>query len=110
MDPWKSIRHLNKDEVRNLQNKKLHTFINQYLYPFSPHYRQLFDEHKINPKHIRTVDDLKNIPLTSKLNFIDENNPDKFKDFIQQPDEFKMKKFWPKQKLASLAINSLTKG
>ena len=70
MDPWGHIARLSRQEVRELQNRKLHQFINSYVYPFSPHYQKIFDEHKINPRKIKTVDDLKHIPLTSKLDFV----------------------------------------
>ena len=111
MDPWSQIAYLSKDEIRNMQNKKLEGFINQYVYPFSKHYQKLFDQNNINPKTIKTVDDLKRIPLTSKHDFISsDEKPERFKDFILQPDKDKIRKYWPAGKLARLAISSAIKG
>ena len=56
-------------KIQELQDQKLRHFINRYLYPFSPYYRRLFDQNKINPKDIRTVADLRRIPFTSKWIF-----------------------------------------
>lgn len=111
MNPWKQLAALNREDIRKLQNQKLHTFINEYLYPFSPHYKQVFDEHKINPKSIKCVEDLKNIPFTSKLNFIDKDDDgSKFKNFILQPDASKIRRSWPPRKLAGLAVKKMFRG
>ena len=111
MDPWSQIAYLSKDEIRNMQNKKLEGFINQYVYPFSKHYQKLFDQNSIDPKTIKTVDDLKRITLTSKHDFISsDEKPERFKDFILQPDKDKIRKYWPAGKLARLAITSAIKG
>ncbi|MEI7999228.1 MAG: AMP-binding protein [Candidatus Omnitrophota bacterium] len=110
MNPWRNITSLSYDQIRKLQNKQLHHFINTHVYPFSSHYRQLFDEHKINPKHIRTIADLKHLPFTNKLNLVAQDNPQKFRDFILQPDQAKIRRYWPKEKLLKLALQSLFKG
>ncbi len=110
MDPWKNITSLSKEEIQTLQNNTLHQFINTHVYPFSPHYRKIFDDNKINPKDIKTVQDLKLIPFSTKLNLVDKDNPQKFKDFILQPDQEKIRKFWPKGKLIQLALKSMIEG
>jgi len=111
MNPWSQIAHLSKTELRNIQNKKLEAFINYYVYPFSPHYQRLFDQNRIDPKTIKTVDDLKRIPFTLKKDFIaSKDQPEKFKDFVLQPDRDKIRKYWPPKKLACLAFSSAIKG
>jgi len=111
MDPWGKIARLPKKEIRALQNKKLNAFINSYVYPFSPHYQRVFDQNNINPKSIQTVDDLKQIPFTSKHDFIaTDTQPEKFKDFILQPDKEKIRKYWPITKIAPMMISSLIHG
>lgn len=110
MDPWRSIAALSPSEIRSLQNQKLHQFINQQLYPFSQHYRRIFDEKKINPKSIRSVSDLKHLPLTSKMDFIDPKNPAVYKEFILKPDQDLIRRYWPVSKLASLALQKMFKG
>ncbi len=111
MDPWGKIARSSIDEIKSLQNQKLHQFINSYVYPFSPLYKRVFDEAKVNPKHIKTVDDLKHIPFSSKLNFIDnETAKERFKDFILQPTKEKIKEYWPFQKQIPLGLTSVLRG
>ncbi len=111
MSPWGKLECLSQQECRELQNKKLQQFINHYVYPFSPYYRRLFDENKIDPKSIKSKEDLKRIPLTSKMDFIDKpEQPKRFRDFILQPDKEKIRKNWPVAKLIPLAFNKLTRG
>lgn len=111
MDPWGKIAYLPKQEIRNIQNKKLASFITAYLYPFSPHYRRLFDSHGINPKSIKKVEDLQKIPFTSKHDFFaPDENPEKFRDFILQPSKETIRKYWPALKLAGLTFSSMTRG
>lgn len=110
MDSWKDIGRLSKSELMDLQNRKLRYFINRHLYPFSPHYQDLFKKNKIAPDSIRTAADLKHIPFTSKKDFIDPNNPRKPIDFILQPDAQKIKKAWPLPELLKLKALALLKG
>ncbi len=110
MDPWRSISSLSPQETRGLQNKKLNAFINTQLYPFSPYYRRVFDQNKINPKSIRSIEDLKHLPLTSKSDFINKENPQIYKDFILRPDEKLIRQYSPALKLAALALKKVFKG
>ena len=111
MDPWSPIAHSSKKEIRNIQNKKLQSFINNYVYPFSPYYRKLFDQNNIDPKSVKTVDDLKRLPFTLKRDFVaSDDHPEKFKDFILQPDQDKIRKYWSAKKLACMALSSAIKG
>ena len=106
-NPWRAVAHMSRQQLQDLQNKKLHHFVNTYLYPFSPHYRKVFDDNNIDPRTIRTIDDLRRIPFTSKRNFIEQGT---FKEFVQAPDEAKIKSFWPKSKLLCLAKDKIFKG
>lgn len=110
MDPWRDIAKLSSAEIKSLQNRKLRDFINHQVYPFSPHYQKLFDQHNVDPKSIRTVADLKRIPFTSKSDFIDSSDPTKFKEYILQPTPEKIKKYWPLPKLLKLKLDSLLLG
>ena len=111
MDPWATIAHLSRQDIEDLQNRKLNRFVNQYLYPFSPHYQTLFDQNKIDPKSIKTTDDLRRIPFSSKLDFVPTpDNQDKARGFVLQPDKEKIKKFWPPSKTLPLAVASALKG
>ena len=101
--PWK--------ELKILQDRTLHHFITRHLYPFSPHYRKLFDENKINPRRIKTVDDLRAIPFSSKDSFFDAQSEDLAKGtlaFCLQPGEEALKKYLPKTELIKfLCLNTL---
>lgn len=55
--------------------------------------------------------DLERIPFTSKHDFVaSDDRPEKFKEFILQPDMEKIRKYWPATKLARLALASLIRG
>lgn len=111
LHPWKNIEGQSKSALRELQNRKLHHFINDHVYPFSPYYRALFDTHKIDPQSIRTVEDLKRIPFTSKTDFAaSKEHPKKFRDFILQPDQDKIKKAWSLPKLLGLKAQTIVCG
>ncbi len=110
MNSWRGITSLTCSQIKDLQNKRLHSFINTHVYPFSPYYRKLFDEKKIDPRHIRAKEDLKRIPYISKSDLIDKDNPQKFRDFILQPDKEKISRYWPKSRLLLLAATSLLQG
>ena len=103
--PWK--------ELKSLQNRTLHHFITRHLYPFSPHYRKLFDENKIDPQRIKTVDDLKLIPFSSKDSFFGMPNEDPAKEalaFCLQPNEEALKKYLPKTELIKFLCLTALKG
>ena len=111
MDTWKTIERLSSTEIQHLQNQKLHQFINQYLYPFSPYYQKLFDDNQINPKNIQKIEDLQQIPFSSKTDFVDENNDvQRFQDFILQPNKEKIRKYWSLEKKLPLLLSSIFRG
>ena len=98
-------------ELREIQNRKLRDFISRQIYPFSPYYRRLFNQHKIKPKYIKTVEDLKILPFTKKEDFLPtRDNPRRFLDFILQPDEELIKKYWAKNNLLWLVLLKAIKG
>lgn len=111
MNPWRHIAVLNRQEIKQLQDKKLHRYINEYIYPFSPFYRKLFDDHKIDPKKIKCVEDLKHIPFSAKINLIDQDeSTQRYKDFILQPDEQKIRASWPVNKKLPLLFKRIFQG
>jgi len=84
---------------------RLHRFVNEQLYPYSPFYRRLFDGHKIDPRSIRTIDDLRRIPFTTKHDIAPTaDNPSRHLDIVLQPDAEKMRKYAPKGALARLLL------
>lgn len=98
-------------ELKRLQDKKLHHFITRCLYPFSPYYRRLFDQHKIKPDKIRTVRDLQRIPFTSKNDFlVEKDQPNKNLEFVLQPNQELIKRYLPKKELIKFSIENLVNG
>ena len=82
-------------DLREIQNNRLHDFINKQVYPFSTFYRNIFDQNKINPRQIKKVADLKRLPFTSKIDFIDATKKDKgVLDFVLQPSEELIRKYF----------------
>ncbi len=110
MSSWRRITSLTYSQIKDLQNQRLHSFINTHVYPFSAFYRKLFDDKKIDPRSIRTKGDLKRIPYISKSDLIDKDNPQKYKDFILHPNKETLKQYWPKSRLLALAAKSMVQG
>ena len=111
MNPWQRLAGMSRQDISQLQDQKLHRFINEYIYPFSPHYRRLFDQHKIDPRSIRGVEDLKAIPFSSKRDFIeDEESGPIYKDFVLQPDAESIRRAWPLTRTLPLALLKMTQG
>ena len=53
------------EEIRSFQEARLHEAID-YAYTNSAFYRELFDSCKIRPADIRTIEDLRRLPVTTK--------------------------------------------
>ena len=111
MTGWQQMHRMPRDEQRAAQNALLQRYVRQYLYPFSPYYRRLFDDNGVKPEQIRTVDDLRRLPLSSKLDLLPtEDDPQKFKQFILQPDPATLKAAWPLSKKLPLLWQKWTQG
>ena len=81
-------QHQSKDEILRFQSEKLHRYLRDVVVPFSPHYRELFHRHGLTPDSIRSVDDLEQIPFTSKVDLLSTpENPQQARDFILIPDQ-----------------------
>lgn len=63
-------------EIKQFQNEQLKTLI-LYLSKHSPYYQRVFTEHNIDPTSINTIEDLQQIPLTTKEDLQQHND-----DFI----------------------------
>lgn len=68
------------ERQKELSFKLLLRYINEYIYPYSPYYRKLFKENKINPGNIKTYNDFMNIPFTIKEDTVKDP-----RSFILQP-------------------------
>lgn len=80
--------HLAADELRHLQGVKLRRYLSDQVAPFSQHYRELFAKEGIDPRDIRSVEDLAKIPFTSKRHLVDDpSTGSRTRDFVLVPDE-----------------------
>ncbi|HAM73553.1 MAG TPA: phenylacetate--CoA ligase [Verrucomicrobiales bacterium] len=74
-------------EVRRLQASRLRDYLRRTVLPFSPHYRELFKQAGLGPDSIRTVDDLRRLPFTSKIDLVNSpDHPQRSREFILVPD------------------------
>lgn len=59
------LHYRSTEEIRSFQEARLHEAID-YAYTNSAFYRELFDSCKIRPADIRTIEDLRRLPVTTK--------------------------------------------
>jgi len=67
-------RLLSKNDIKEIQQKRLRRLIN-YVYENSPYYRKLFQQRRISPEDIKTVEDLRKLPFTTKEELRDKAYP-----------------------------------
>ncbi|MDQ4005914.1 MAG: hypothetical protein M3135_06390 [Actinomycetota bacterium] len=94
-----------------LQEALLRDVVSRFIYPFSPFYRRLFDEHGIKPRHVRSLRDLQRIPLTSARDF--ESVPeDDWRPFraLLRPDERALRRSGNRGLLRQVARERLLRG
>ncbi len=68
------------EEQREYSLAKLIKYIKDYVYPYHPYYRKLFKEQGIDPDKLRSYDDLRRIPITTRADTAADQ-----KAFILQP-------------------------
>lgn len=79
---------LDSTELKELQTKRLRSFLKDQLVPFSKHYRTLFEKEGIDVKDIRTLEDFAKLPFTMKRNLTaGEDGSSPTRDFVLVPDE-----------------------
>lgn len=59
------LHYRSAEDIRSFQEARLHEAID-YAYTNSAFYRELFDSCKIRPADIRTIEDLRRLPVTTK--------------------------------------------
>jgi phenylacetate-coenzyme A ligase PaaK-like adenylate-forming protein len=72
-----AILYRPREEIRGLQNELLRRQVMR-LALYSPYYKQLFQDLKIQPERIGTVEDLEGIPLLYK------------KEYMKDPQQFRL--------------------
>lgn len=73
--------------LRDWQLARLRTYLRATVLPFSAHYRRLFEKDHLDPDALRSPDDLRRIPFTTKLDFLPgHEGADPVRDFVLVPD------------------------
>ena len=73
--------------LRRWQVARLRRYLRETVLPFSAHYAALFRREGLDPAQIKTEDDLRRIPFTSKADFTaTAGEPDPVRAFVLQPD------------------------
>src|SRR2546427_5024646 len=73
--------------IRQLQAEKLRHYLRQVVLPFSAHYRELFRQHGLAADTIRSLDDLQQLPFSSKTDLLNTpEHPQRVRDFLLIPD------------------------
>lgn len=106
---WRPVRAWR--DWRPQRDACLHRFINEQLYPFSPYYHRLFDAHKIDPRSIRTVADLRHLPLTAKHDICPTpEQPARHLDLVLQPTADSVRRYASWRTKAKLMAAKLRHG
>ena len=75
---------LPRQTLRDLQAKQLRTYLRNVVLPFHSHYRDLFRRHGLDWRAIEDLDDLQEIPFTSKKDL--SGGSEKTREFVIAPD------------------------
>lgn len=74
--------------LRKWQVDRLRRYLCDTVLPFSAHYSALFRREGIDPSQIKSADDLRRIPFTTKADFTaTAGEPDPVRAFVLQPDK-----------------------
>lgn len=88
MENWEKLCKMPYKEIKEMQDRKLRAFIANRIYLYSPYYKKLMQDEKIDPFKIKGIEDLKQLPFTYKWDIAPTNEePQKHKDFVIRPDE-----------------------
>ncbi|MBI5432753.1 MAG: AMP-binding protein [Planctomycetes bacterium] len=107
---WRALERAPTQELKAMQEARLARFVREELYPFSPHYRRVFDEARVAPDSIRTVADLRRLPFTTKQDLLNAQvDPEHRLDFVLQPSPEKIRASWPLSKKLGLLLGGAAK-
>ena len=78
---------LDRPAVRALQAARLRRTLGDVVVPFSPFYRRLFAAQGLDPRDLRTLDDLASVPFTMRADLLPSpDRPGGARDFLVVPD------------------------
>jgi phenylacetate-coenzyme A ligase PaaK-like adenylate-forming protein len=75
---------LPRKTIRALQAARLRTYLRDVVLPFHPHYRKMFADQGIDWRDLRSLDDLRRIPFSSKADLA--GGSEQVKAFVITPD------------------------
>jgi len=78
---------LDPDDLREAQGSLLHRFLRDCVLPFSAHYQRVFEELDLDADDFHSIDDLRKLPFTTKLDLQPTpDHPKRALDFLLVPD------------------------
>jgi phenylacetate-CoA ligase len=102
---WSALSRASRAEQRRVQDAALQRYVREELYPFSAHYRRVFDEAKVSPRDIRGVADLRRLPLSGKQDLLGaQADPARKRDFVLIPSPAAIKAHWPFARKLALVL------
>jgi len=91
--------------MKRMQDELLARYVREELYPFSAHYRRVFDEAKVDPRRFRSVADLARLPLSTKQDLLRaQTTPETRYDFVLRPNPTTIKEHWPFTRKLALVL------
>ncbi len=98
------------DEWQSIQLARCRQFLSQQL-AFSPLYKRMFAEAGIDPRSIRSMDDFRKIPFTSKLDISPTpEEPKRPGELVLQPTPELIREHWPLSRKLGLLGKKLIRG
>jgi phenylacetate-coenzyme A ligase PaaK-like adenylate-forming protein len=102
---WSALCRSSPAEQRRIQDQGLQRYVREELYPFSAHYRRMFDASGVRPRDIRTVDDLRRLPFTTKQDLLgSQSDGARKQDFVLIPSPASIKEHWPFARKLALVL------
>ncbi len=102
---WRDLARADRATLRRIQDERLAEHVRERLYPFSAHYRRVFDAAGVKPNDIRGVSDLARLPFTTKQDLLAaQSDPAHKLDFVLRPTPELIREQWPLLKKLRLLL------
>jgi phenylacetate-coenzyme A ligase PaaK-like adenylate-forming protein len=102
---WKALGQTSTADLKRLADEQLTRFVREELYPFSRHYRRVFDEAGVDPRKFNGVADLARLPFTTKQDLLRaQTTPENRYDFVLRPSPELIKQHWPFSRKLALVL------
>src|SRR5262245_19986081 len=102
---WDHLARAPRRDIRRFQDEAVAKHVREELYPFSAHYRKVFDDARVAPRDIRTVADLRRLPLSGKADLVAAAHDEKRKlEFVLAPSPQLIREHWPFSRKLAVAF------